>query len=263
MTRTLSLLALLLFLTPFSALHAETLLLEADLQPGDLIRGELNSSVYYYGEDGFRYVFPNEKTYFTWYTNFEDVHMISDEDLSHIQIGGNVTYKPGVKMVKFSSIPTVYAVGARGTLSAIQTEEIAEELYGTTWNQQIDDLSESLFNSYVIGDQIDLASEFDADAEQAQAYSISSDKQLAPYTLIEITDEGYESATIYINSGESVRWLNTATEVKTATEWDQIWGSGTLKPSEHFTQSFTTLGTWHYYSMNADRNYFEGAIIVE
>ena len=33
---------------------------------GDLIKGESFSSVYYYAPNGKRYVFPNEKTYFTW-----------------------------------------------------------------------------------------------------------------------------------------------------------------------------------------------------
>ena len=40
---------------------------------GDLIRGESLSTVYYYGYDGARYTFPNEKTYMTWRADFDDV----------------------------------------------------------------------------------------------------------------------------------------------------------------------------------------------
>lgn len=259
----LPLLALLLFVIPFSPAHAETLAPEDTLQSGDLIRGESFASVYYLGEDGFRYVFPNEQTYFTWYTDYSEVRIISDEALSHIQIGGNITYKPGVKMVKFPSDPTVYAVSAGGTLNPIVSEDIARELYGANWNEYIDDLSESLLNTYTIGTPIELASQFDPTTEQAQSYSINSDKQLDAYTLIEITDEGYNSATITLQSGNTVRWLNTSSETKTATEWDRIWGSGTLNPSEHYTRMFTLPGVWHYYAMGADRNIFEGAIIVQ
>ena len=39
---------------------------------GDLIRGTSFSTVYYYGSDGMRYTFPNEKSYFSWYTDFSD-----------------------------------------------------------------------------------------------------------------------------------------------------------------------------------------------
>src|SRR3989338_2938836 len=70
----------------------------AYINSGDLIRGESFAAVYYMGEDGFRYVFPNDKTYFTWYENFDSVKWLSDTDMGTIQIGGNVTYRPGVKM---------------------------------------------------------------------------------------------------------------------------------------------------------------------
>jgi hypothetical protein len=83
---------------------------------GDLIRGESFSAVYYVGLDGFRYVFPNDKAYFTWYSDFDDVKVITDAELSDIQIGGNVTYKPGVRMVKINTDPKTYAVDAGGTL---------------------------------------------------------------------------------------------------------------------------------------------------
>src|SRR3990167_5556422 len=98
--------------------NATSLVSLENLQAGDLIRGESYSAVYYYGQDGFRYVFPNDKTYFTWYENFDDVKWISDSDLSDIQIGGNVTYKPGVKMIKINSDPKVYVVGSGGEIQS-------------------------------------------------------------------------------------------------------------------------------------------------
>lgn len=250
---------LLTFSTPASALT----LAESELEPGDLIRGETYSSVYYYGDDGLRYVFPNDKIYFTWYENFDDVKWISDNTLATIQIGGNVTYKPGVKMLKITSNPTVYAVAGKSKLRAIDSEEIATELYGSTWNQQIDDVPDGFFGNYEIGSQIDLASQYDPDAEEADAFSIATDKRLEAYTLVEITSSGYTPSTVTIQKGTAIRFLNTDNESQSATEWDRVWGSGTMDPGDHFTRYFDEAGTWHYYSIYGDRNMFEGAIIVE
>jgi len=88
----------------------------AQIQPGDLIRGTSFPAVYYYGRDGFRYVFPNDKAYFTWYSDFSSVKWISDADMGKVQIGGNVTYRPGVKMIKINSDPKTYAISRGGKL---------------------------------------------------------------------------------------------------------------------------------------------------
>jgi len=255
------------FLVTFATLfsfpaHALTLA-ESELEAGDLIRGETYSAVYYFGDDGLRYVFPNDTTYFTWYENFDDVKWISDATLATIQIGGNVTYKPGVKMLKINSDPTVYAVAGGGELRAIDSEEIAIELYGSLWNQQIDDVPDGFFGNYEIGSRIELASQYSPDAESADAFSIAADKGLEAYTLVEITDQGYGSPTITIASGTAVRFLNTTNENHSATEWDRVWGSGTMSPGDHFTRYFNEAGTWHYYSIYGDRDVFEGAVIVE
>src|SRR5579859_1820865 len=101
---------------------------------GTLIKGSL-SAVYYCGADGKRYVFPNEKTYKSWYSDFSGVMTISDSDLASLQIGGNVTYRPGVKMVKITTDPKVYAVSKGGVLRPIADEATATALYGSTWNK--------------------------------------------------------------------------------------------------------------------------------
>ena len=71
---------------------------------GSLIKGSL-AAVYYCGADQKRYVFTNDKAYKTWYADFSGVTKISDADLASIQIGGNATYRPGVKMIKITSDP--------------------------------------------------------------------------------------------------------------------------------------------------------------
>lgn len=111
-------------------------------------------AVYYCGADGKRYVFPNQRIYSTWFTDFSGVITITDAELANIPLGGNVNYRPGVKMVKIETDPKVYAVDRGGVLRHITTPEIATSMYGATWNKQVDDLSDAFFFSYRIGEPI-------------------------------------------------------------------------------------------------------------
>ena len=117
-------------------------------------------AVYYYGEDGKRHAFPNEKTYFTWYDDFDAVTEIADSTMSAISLGKNVTYRPGVKMVKFVTVNTVYAVGDGGMLRAVATENVAFDLYGSNWNTQIDDISDAFYGNYLFSTPIEDASQY-------------------------------------------------------------------------------------------------------
>lgn len=218
-----------------------------DLEPGDLIRGETFSAVYYYGEDGFRYVFPNSKTYFTWYEDFDDVVWLSDSDMSTIQIGGNVTYKPGVKMIKINSDPTVYVVGMGGEIQGIPSEEVAEALYGSTWNQQIDDVPDGFFSNYTMGSDLEFASQFDPDAEEAEADSINDDKALQPYVTITITDNEYSDENLTVEAGTAVRFVNEGSSNHTASADDGSWGTGTLASGKNFSRYFDEEGDYDFH----------------
>ncbi len=123
-------------------------------QPGDLIKMAGLSSVYYYASDGKRYVFPNEKTYFTWYADFSSVTTISESELQSIQIGGNVVYRPGTRLVKITTDPKVYAVTPGGMLHHVPDEATAVKLYGPNWNQMIDDVPDAFFTNYSIGNPL-------------------------------------------------------------------------------------------------------------
>jgi hypothetical protein len=114
-----------------------------------------DSAVYYCGVDGRRYVFPDEKTFFTWYSDFSTVQIISHEIMAQISLGNNVTVRPAMKMIKFTTDPKVYAVDRGGVLRWITTEEIAVELYGEAWNSFINDVSDAFFTNYSMGSAIE------------------------------------------------------------------------------------------------------------
>lgn len=131
----------------------------ATISPGDLIKAS-GPAVYYYHSDGTRLVFPNEKTYFTWYADFSGVKTITDEELAVLTIGGNVTYRPGVRMVKITTDPKVYAIGENRELRWVGSEELATTLYGEDWATMIDDIPDAFFVDYESGNLIDAADDY-------------------------------------------------------------------------------------------------------
>lgn len=157
----------------------ESVVAEAD--PGNLIKlpceGEtdLNDpcrAVYYYATDLKRHAFPNEKVFFTWFDDFDSVMEVSADFLSSLSLGPNVTYHPGTRMVKFQSVPTVYAVEAGGVLRAIASEAVAEGLYSSDWNQQIDDVSDAFWGNYEFGETIDSVEDYDVEGAEASVASL-------------------------------------------------------------------------------------------
>lgn len=227
---------------------------------GDLIRGTSFSAVYYMGADGFRYVFPNDKTYFTWYTNFDSVKFLSDADLAKIQMGGNVTYKTNVRMIKINSDPKVYFVGHNGDLYNVPDETTAATLFGSTWNKQIDDVPDGFFSNYTVtGDDVS-ASVITATAPTS-GYSINTDKDLIAPEEISITSNGYSPIDVTVHVGQTVRFTNTDTDKHTATSDDLTWGTGTMSAGGTFVRRFDEAGTFTFFDSYDSGN--TGAIYVE
>ena len=238
------------------------------ISSGDLIRGTTFSAVYYMGADGFRYVFPNEKTYKTWYSDangnadFSDVVMISDAELADIQMGGNVTYRPGVKMIKIDTDPKVYVVTAGGTLYHVDSEAMASSLYGANWNKQIDDVPDGYFGNYTMsGEAISTIPSFSPVLEMGMATTINDDKNLRSPEEISITDSGYSPIDVTVCVGQNVKFTNNGSDKHTATSDDLTWGSGTLKSGETFIRKFNIEGTDTFYDGYDSAN--TGAIYVE
>lgn len=234
----------------------------AQIQSGDLIRGTTFNAVYYMGEDGMRYVFPNDKAYFTWYDNFDTVKWLTDADLAKVQIGGNVTYRPGVRMIKINSDPKTYAVGPNGSLEWVTSEAVAIALYGSNWNRMIDDVPDAFFGNYQRGGEINTANDFDPAQKTAQAENINEDKELQTAIIVTITDSGYSPSSLTIAKGRAVKFINHSNGKHTATAEDLSWGTGTLNNGEAFIRYFKTRGTFGY-SDSYNPYIITGGITVE
>jgi plastocyanin len=225
---------------------AASIVSTSTLIAGDLIRGQSFSAVYYFGKDGMRYVFPNDKTYFTWYSNFDNVKWLTDSDLATIQIGGNVTYKPGVKMIKINSDPKTYAISAGGMLRHIASESVAVALYGSDWNKKIDDVPDGFFPNYKISTAIDVASLFSVSGEMTAAMSINVDKNLKAATVVTIADTGFSPSSVTVSAGTAVKFVNSGTTKHTASADDNKWGTGTMNAGGAFIRYFKEAGTFSY-----------------
>lgn len=128
---------------------------------GDLIKGTSLSTVYYYGYDGYRYTFPNEKTYMTWYSDFDDVTTISDSALADLSLAGNVVYRPGSYWIKVQSDDKVYAVSTDGSIHWIESEDVAVDYAGSDWSSMIQDVPDVFFTDYTVGSSLMEATAFD------------------------------------------------------------------------------------------------------
>lgn len=123
----------------------------------------------YYLLDGKRYVFPNERIFFSWYADFGSVVTVSDAELASYLLGGNVTYRPGGRLVKVTTDPKTYAVEKGGILRWITSEDVARALYGDDWNTQVDDLSDAYFLNYLIGRPVETPADHDRLAQSLVA----------------------------------------------------------------------------------------------
>ncbi|OGG87181.1 hypothetical protein A3B87_03095 [Candidatus Kuenenbacteria bacterium RIFCSPHIGHO2_02_FULL_39_13] len=146
--------------------------------PGSLVKIKSKTAVYYLGEDSQRYVFPNEKVYYSWYNDFSGVKTITDEDMAKLPIGGLVTYRPGTRMVIFATTVDVYAVTQGGVLRKLKDEAMAAELYGVNWNKHIDDVNDAFYSSYAFSSDLTSSAEYNQETEKTFSPTITADKSI-------------------------------------------------------------------------------------
>jgi hypothetical protein len=149
------------------------------LVPGSLVKSSVAKAVYWIDADGKRWVFPSEGAYHSWYPDFSGIITLTPVELASHPLGGNVVYRPGIRMLKLPSDPTVYAVDHAGVLRPIASEEVIFRVYGSTWSTYIDDLSEAFFFNYSIGAPITGANQFNPDNTANATKTILENKKPA------------------------------------------------------------------------------------
>ncbi|MFA4955135.1 MAG: hypothetical protein WC641_07555 [Patescibacteria group bacterium] len=154
----------------------------AQIAPSSLIKST-GPAVYWYGADRRRYVFPNEKTYRTWFPLGEAcpaIHPVSPEDLASVNNGGSVCYRPGTRLVKITTDPKTYAVSHGCVLRWVESEALSAEMFGPDWATLIDDVSDAFYGNYSFGKPIASAADYDRAAELASSPTPDEDLGLKP-----------------------------------------------------------------------------------
>ncbi len=119
--------------------------------------GVAGSAVYLIGADNKKYIFPDSKTYLTWYDGFWLVQKVSLEELDLYPDGGAVTYRPGTKLLKHADSNKVFAIEAGGVARHIPTAAIASELYGANWTSLVQDIDPGIFvSNYTEGEALSI-----------------------------------------------------------------------------------------------------------
>lgn len=120
------------------------------------LQGVKGAAVYYIANNGKKYVFPDSKTYSTWYSDFNKVQRVSLTKLDTYANGGVMPYRAGTKLITHPDTSKIYAVEPGGVLRHVLTAALAGSLYGNNWMSQVQDVIPGFFStSYLIGAPLD------------------------------------------------------------------------------------------------------------
>lgn len=149
---------------------------KAALQAG-LIKGS-GPVIFYLASNGRRYAFPNEQTFRTWYQDFSQVRTVSDEELARYTYGGNVTYRPGTRLLQRTGDSKIYTVGRGGMLRWVTSPQVLQRFYGSNWRRLVDGLPDARVADYVFGDPVRTIRDASPSTERAQTPTIEQNRRV-------------------------------------------------------------------------------------
>jgi len=160
----------------------------APYQPGEIITAgtliklpddvdsstQEDTTVYFVSSNGTRHPFTHSRIYFTWYVNFNNIHIATAEALSVLPLGRPVPFKAGTRLLKFESDPKVYAFTATRQIRWLINESIAEAVYGSAWSTLVEEFPVSERAQYTEGASVERFGDFDPTKEATDAASLKS-----------------------------------------------------------------------------------------
>lgn len=121
---------------------------EATISPKVTTQKETLRAIKHIGDDTIyllsgrtTYAVSNADVYFTWFDSWADVDVVDRVEFFAYKNGGAASFAPGTK-VKLSTDRKVYLVGSDGRLHWMTTQTVAYDLFGSTWNQGIINVTE-------------------------------------------------------------------------------------------------------------------------
>lgn len=152
-------------------------LADSVVRAGDVVTSEGLPNNYYIGMNGKRYVFPTLQTYRTWYPDNATLKKLDRKKLEAIPLTGNVTYRPGMRVITFATDPTYYVVSHGGVLREA-SQSLLRSYYGNNWKERVDTLEEYYLPDYTIGAPIYSLSSYSPQAEYDLSKTVGHDKNL-------------------------------------------------------------------------------------
>ncbi len=205
------------------------------LTAGDLIKAS-GAAVYFYAADGKRYTFPTQSTYTTWFTGFGKVKTITDDELSAIDLAGNVVVRPGTKLVKITTVKKVFAVGAKGMLYHVADEPTAKALFGDNWAKRVTDVPDGFWTNYTDSGVALTGTSYPAGQlvkKGTDTYLVNADGTWSKLTGTALADNGFSAdnvvtapATMTFTAGADITGAK-------ATLLDASQGGGTVVSSDN------------------------------
>lgn len=128
--------------------------LPPNIEIGSLVKLADSNAIYFIDQDNRLHAFSDLNTYNSWFSNFDNVQIISAEVFAAIPLGSNVTIRPGTHLIKIQTDPKVYVIEPYGVIRWLTSEQIALDLYGLDWNNKIVDVNPVFFADYQAGSDV-------------------------------------------------------------------------------------------------------------
>lgn len=195
-----------------------------------------DNSYYWYDTDQHRYAFSSTASFQSWFPgNPTGVLTAGIPELSQIVLNGAVYHRPGTRLLKFSSSPDVYAVARYGILRKLATEQVALELYGTTWKSTIDELPVTDYSLYRFGSTITDAAEYDP-----AAYDMMTNPSSNVVNAANRPPESF-NATIALSTDRTLQLVgDTMKLTATVSNTRDAWNTVTIRFYDHQDQVIQT-----------------------
>ena len=124
------------------------------LEESIFLKGE-SDTVYYLGYGGRIHPFFHSVVFHSYQPDFSTIRHVSNSKLRQYFIGEPVCFRQGTWLVKFRSLPRVYAPEPGCDLRPIRSEAEAYILYGDRWAQRIVELDPVFSSYYTVREQSD------------------------------------------------------------------------------------------------------------
>jgi len=141
---------------------------------GAILREEGTTDLYYYANDGKKYLFPNTATYKTWYVSVSRAKDLSAKEFKSVPLGGKIlTVRPGVKPVKFVGFDKYYVVASGNVLREVKDEALLRDFYGENWSKKVVKLPADDIVNYELGKLVSSTIDYSPSAQKKYASTIN------------------------------------------------------------------------------------------